>query len=466
MRIIDVDDLDENANEASNEPLEQEMGDSLPDIYTSELEADQQYEAEVMLEDREVEEEADDHIDRDTQIDEVFKMSKIKRGRCYAHTGQLAINKVNNVRNQVFGRVLAKGKRYVNKYRASAKAKYILRKTSFKKRLAGFVKTRWHSDLKMSSTLVEAGECADKPLAKLTEAMNWNIEMTVTDIRMLKTYSTLMEPFANKTNLLGGEKYSTIHLVFPTLLELLNHLDDVGRKAGGGVLRFCDKLKTEMKIYYRYVLDPTCDDFDPVYYLATYLDPLFSQILNVEQVQIATEALKQRIKEEMVRKGIDLESVFEKIGEGDADAARKTQFRGFKHISNLIANVQSNDKAKSTSFGRDLDLLKAEIQRVLLHRQHSSGFAEDLEGDTETPEEESPIDDPLDYWVENESKYETLLPTVAQDILCIPATSTPSERLFSASGLLASGHMSNISPDNLEKRVLIKVNVDPSEISG
>ena len=77
--------------------------------------------------------------------------------------------------------------------------------------------------------------------------MNWNIEMTVTDIRMLKTDSTLMEPFANKTNLLGGEKYSTIHLVFPTLLELLNHLDDVGRKAGGGVLRFCDKLKTEMK---------------------------------------------------------------------------------------------------------------------------------------------------------------------------------------------------------------------------
>ena len=59
----------------------------------------------------------------------------------------------------------------------------------------------------MSSTLVEAGECADKPLAKLTEAMNWNIEMTVTDIRMLKAYSTLMEPFANKTNLLGGEKH-------------------------------------------------------------------------------------------------------------------------------------------------------------------------------------------------------------------------------------------------------------------
>ena len=78
-------------------------------------------------------------------------------------------------------------------------------------------------------------------------------------------------------------------------------------------------------------------------------------------------------------------------------------------------------------------------------------------------DEESPIDDPLDFWVENESKYETMIPLIAQDILCIPATSTPSERLFSASGLLSSGVMSNISPENLEKRVLIKVNVVPGE---
>jgi len=159
-----------------------------------------------------------------------------------------------------------------------------------------------------------------------------------------------------------------------------------------------------------------------------------------------------------------LESVFEKIGDMDGEASKKTQFRGFKHISTLIANVQSNDKAKSTSFGRDLDLFKAEIQRVLLLRHCSSRTHEDQEEKETTEEEESPIEDPLEYWVENEAKYETLLPMIAQDILCIPATSTPSERLFSASGLLASGVMSNISPDNLEKRVLIKVNVDPSEI--
>ena len=69
-----------------------------------------------------------------------------------------------------------------------------------------------------------------------------------------------------------------------------------------------------------------------------------------------------------------------------------------------------------------------------------------MDGSNPQQPEEVPMEDPLDYWVESESKYETLLPLIAEDILCIPATSTPSERLFSISGILSSGKMSNISP--------------------
>ena len=70
-----------------------------------------------------------------------------------------------------------------------------------------------------------------------------------------------------------------------------------------------------------------------------------------------------------------------------------------------------------------------------------------------------PLKDPLDYRVSEESRYYSPLARVAQDLLTIPATSTPSERLFSASGLLSEGKMSSISPENLEKRVLAKVNL-------
>jgi hypothetical protein len=47
---------------------------------------------------------------------------------------------------------------------------------------------------------------------------------------------------------------------------------------------------------------------------------------------------------------------------------------------------------------------------------------------------------------------------VACNVLCIPASSTPSERLFSQSGLLSSHRFSRTTPKNLELRVLAKLN--------
>ena len=68
--------------------------------------------------------------------------------------------------------------------------------------------------------------------------------------------------------------------------------------------------------------------------------------------------------------------------------------------------------------------------------------------------------DPLNLWLTQESSqdFDTDLPQVAQDILACPATSVPSQRLFSISGILSDDRKSRILPSNLEKRILIKAN--------
>ena len=59
---------------------------------------------------------------------------------------------------------------------------------------------------------------------------------------------------------------------------------------------------------------------------------------------------------------------------------------------------------------------------------------------------------------ESQFGFLTALPALTQDIMAIPATSVPSERLFSISGILSENRRSRISPENLENRVLIKAN--------
>ena len=55
-----------------------------------------------------------------------------------------------------------------------------------------------------------------------------------------------------------------------------------------------------------------------------------------------------------------------------------------------------------------------------------------------------------DFWTE--------LPKISQDILAVPAASVPSERLFCISGILSENKGCNISPGNVERRVLLKAN--------
>lgn len=69
------------------------------------------------------------------------------------------------------------------------------------------------------------------------------------------------------------------------------------------------------------------------------------------------------------------------------------------------------------------------------------------------------VSDILTFWKDN-SKLMPLLSQVACAIYCTPATSTPSERNFSTSGLVANSKKSQITTENLDKVVFVHNNYD------
>lgn len=116
-----------------------------------------------------------------------------------------------------------------------------------------------------------------------------------------------------------------------------------------------------------------------------------------------------------------------------------------------------------------------------LYEAKASGFRLMLANDTDTNENGekklSNLPDPLGFWIsqvmnklyhisnkpnicfkESSKDFFTTLPEVAQDLLAVPSTSVPSERLFSFSGLLSQGRKSCIKPVQLEKRTIVKAN--------
>lgn len=65
---------------------------------------------------------------------------------------------------------------------------------------------------------------------------------------------------------------------------------------------------------------------------------------------------------------------------------------------------------------------------------------------------------PLKWWKENEKQYPLLSP-VAKAFLSIPATSVPSERVFSTAGDIVSAQRSQLLPENVDVLVFLKKNM-------
>jgi hypothetical protein len=74
---------------------------------------------------------------------------------------------------------------------------------------------------------------------------------------------------------------------------------------------------------------------------------------------------------------------------------------------------------------------------------------------------ETPIikrhEDPLEHWKEHKLQFPNLH-KLSQKILCIPASSVPSERIFSATDLVLTQQRNRLKSKHVEKLIFVKQN--------
>ena len=69
-----------------------------------------------------------------------------------------------------------------------------------------------------------------------------------------------------------------------------------------------------------------------------------------------------------------------------------------------------------------------------------------------------PSGKPLQWWKEHAHAFPRLT-KLAKAVLCVPATSPPSERVFSASGLIASQQRASLKASNVDALVFLNKNM-------
>lgn len=299
--------------------------------------------------------------------------------------------------------------------------------------------TRWNSsyamlkrifDTKQEITLTIC-ECEKGPEALLAE------EFTV-----IQDVINLLEPFDVATNTISGENYITISYIIPLirgislkLSKLEANLKSVVGKEMLNSLR--ESIKERLKPYEKRT--PTI--------LATILDPRFK---------------KRGFKTD------DAGSTAAQCLQSEYTTFLRTQKRTEEVLPEPEASTSTTSTMESPAPEVDTDHLELKSKSKELLFLFSSGEQ------TKRPIYRCPLSDaiidirqylerppissdkcPIEYWSNSNLEF---LKTFALSYLCIPATSVPSERIFSKAGLIHSEARNRLKPKRLNELLFLNQN--------
>nr|XP_055051518.1 E3 SUMO-protein ligase ZBED1 [Misgurnus anguillicaudatus] len=281
--------------------------------------------------------------------------------------------------------------------------------------------TRWGSTYAMIIKILEQLPAIKRVFAD-DKSRRTLPNVTWQDIAILEAVKDGLKPVAEFTDILSAENYVTVSSLLPMLRLMTNILKEETTDV---------KMTAEIKKGILQKLDSKYDDstlqllrkatlLDPRYKVdhidAEHLDVLKSQ-LEVEMVTFWKEKNKPPVRIRVE------EEEEEEEKEVDEAAAEMQPAKRTKTLGRLLGKIKQSTSAIPADQRAKLEITSYLQEEV-------------IDGD----------DKPLEWWKENGSRF-PLLANMARKYLCITATSTPSERVFSAAGNIVTPHRNLLKPE-------------------
>jgi len=315
------------------------------------------------------------------------------------------------------------------------------------------VVTRWWSTFKMCERLIRLKSYIQILIEENSIDRSYNLsESQWTD---LSSIASLLQPFMKMQEYLEAEKYVTIscipvgiYKIRKNLKKVLSESDDITSETVKVLAKaMLDDLNIRWgsglpgTVYNEHItLGPRqrAKGLPLIVMIATLLDPRTKFVTNGKLLWMNsdddTKRLNSRLKELLIAENSELESKRQPSLEAD-HAVKRPRFQGATAARSFLDDDASDDET---------EIEKDAVSTVSLYSAEAAVDAEILQYQRE--EKLPDASDPLLWWKINSIRF-PLHSRLARKILAVPATSAPSERLFSSAGLTISSERSRLTPD-------------------
>ena len=388
---------------------------------------------------------------------------------CMAHTINLSVSKCFNL-NPV-SKLLGKCRRVVSHFRRSPlQNKYLHEKQKLLSlpthSLIIDVDTRWNSTHDMVERLLQQEPAICAVLLNSEKRDDRQLNFSDDEIKNMQSLVNILKPLKSATILVGAEKSPTSSRMYPVLLKLKKHLapneDDNN---------FCKDVKQVMlnDLKSRYneesdqrlmklacLVDPRCKELN---FLSPNDVEFVKDLLKTECITLANRSNDPiRVK---VEPGEPVEPASASLPELPSLPALPTS-------SGIPDSVPTNPSSSDSPPPKKCNVeIKKDPESdflsdiIITSVQPPPPLNQKIETELNAYLNEPSIElnsCPLAWW-KNKCHLYPSIALVARRTLCIPATSVPSERIFSAAGFCSDKRRSNLAPENLDMLIFLNKNL-------